>query len=104
MPLPRTEIERLASVLNPMMGMIEGFRWCAASKSTLHVVALPISLRATLFLSWHGLRMFRAAEKIFADVVSAIPDSINSIGPGNRDVVCCMSAIEPCLTDIKAFT
>ena len=56
--------------LNPMVGVIEGFRWCLLN----HAVPLPLGavLNSALFavaLLWLGIRYFRRVEKTFADVI-----------------------------------
>ena len=62
-------IARLVYALNPMVGVIDGFRWCIGVESTLHGSALAISVAVSLALLWYGVRFFRATEKSFADVV-----------------------------------
>ena len=60
---------RLVYALNPMVGVIDGFRWCIGAEPTLHVGALAISITVSLFLLWYGVRFFRSTEKGFADIV-----------------------------------
>lgn len=60
---------RLVYALNPMVGVIDGFRWCIGAEPTLHVTALAISIAVSLFLLWYGVRFFRNTEKGFADIV-----------------------------------
>lgn len=60
---------RLVYALNPMVGVIDGFRWCIGVEPTLHLSALVISTAVSLSLLWYGIRFFRATEKGFADVV-----------------------------------
>ncbi len=60
---------RLVYALNPMVGVIDGFRWCIGAEPTLHVGALAISIAVSLFLLWYGIRFFRNTEKGFADIV-----------------------------------
>jgi lipopolysaccharide transport system permease protein len=62
-------IARLVYALNPMVGVIDGFRWCIGAEPVLHVPALAISLAVSLVLLWYGIRFFRATEKGFADIV-----------------------------------
>jgi len=62
-------IARLIYALNPMVGVIDGFRWCIGAEPTLHVGALAISITVSLFLLWYGVRFFRSTEKGFADIV-----------------------------------
>ena len=60
---------RLVYALNPMVGVIDGFRWCIGVEPTLHVSALAISIAVSLAMLWYGVRFFRNTEKGFADVV-----------------------------------
>jgi lipopolysaccharide transport system permease protein len=60
---------RLVYALNPMVGVIDGFRWCIGAEPTLHVSGLAISIAVSLFLLWYGVRFFRSTEKGFADIV-----------------------------------
>jgi lipopolysaccharide transport system permease protein len=54
--------------LNPMVGVIEGFRWAMLGKG--HVGSLIfISALVVILLFWGGLMYFRQVEKNFADVV-----------------------------------
>jgi lipopolysaccharide transport system permease protein len=62
-------IARLVYALNPMVGVIDGFRWCIGVEPTLHVSALAVSIAVSVALLWYGIRFFRAMEKGFADVV-----------------------------------
>lgn len=56
--------------LNPMVGVIDGFRWCLlGGESRLHPTSLALSLLVTLAMLWLGLRKFRAMEKSFADII-----------------------------------
>lgn len=57
---------RLAYSLNPMVGIIDGFRWCLLDQP-LNVQGLLCSIAVTLFLLWLGVRYFRSTEKSFAD-------------------------------------
>ena len=62
-------IARLVYALNPMVGVIDGFRWCIGAEPALHVSALAISIIVSIFLLWWGVRFFRSTEKGFADIV-----------------------------------
>jgi lipopolysaccharide transport system permease protein len=54
--------------LNPMVGVIEGFRWAMLGKG--HVGSLIfISALVVILLFWGGLMYFRQVEKNFVDVV-----------------------------------
>jgi lipopolysaccharide transport system permease protein len=61
---------RLLYSLNPMVGVIDGFRWCLLhGQSEIHPLGLLISISVTVFILWFGVRRFRSMEKSFADVI-----------------------------------
>jgi len=61
---------RLAYSLNPMVGVIDGFRWCLlGGQAQLYLPALAASLGVGTFFLWFGIRRFRAAEGRFADLI-----------------------------------
>jgi lipopolysaccharide transport system permease protein len=61
---------RLVYSLNPMVGVIDGFRWCLlGSEGQLYLPGLWISLGVTGFFMWLGTRQFRKIEKSFADLI-----------------------------------
>jgi lipopolysaccharide transport system permease protein len=56
--------------LNPMVGVIDGFRWCLlGGESQLYLPGLWLSLGVTGFFIWLGTRQFRKMEKSFADLI-----------------------------------
>jgi len=55
--------------LNPMAGVIEGFRWALLGKQSPDFAVMAISVAVVLFLILGGLVFFRNMEKTFADVV-----------------------------------
>ncbi len=61
---------RLLYALNPMVGVIDGFRW-ALLKGTveLHWLGLALSTALSLLLLVTGLWFFRKTERILADVI-----------------------------------
>jgi lipopolysaccharide transport system permease protein len=59
----------LVYALNPMVGVIDGFRWCIGAEPVLHVQSLFISAVTSIVILWIGVRYFRATEKSFADVI-----------------------------------
>jgi lipopolysaccharide transport system permease protein len=61
---------RLLYSLNPMVGVIDGFRWCLlGGHSPLYWPGFLLSLGIVAFFLWFGIRYFRATERTFADVV-----------------------------------
>jgi lipopolysaccharide transport system permease protein len=62
-------VARLFYALNPMVGVIDGFRWCIGAEPALHTTALGVSILTSVILLLVGVRFFRRTEKTFADVV-----------------------------------
>jgi len=61
---------RLLYSLNPIVGVIDGFRWCLlGGQSQLYLPGFLMSLGVVAFFLWLGIRTFRATEKTFADLV-----------------------------------
>ena len=55
--------------LNPMVGVIEGFRWALLGTGALPLRLLAISTLAALALLVSGFFYFRYTEKTFADII-----------------------------------
>ncbi|PZO40809.1 MAG: phosphate ABC transporter permease [Pseudanabaena frigida] len=61
---------RLIYSLNPMVGVIDGFRWAIlGGKATLHLSGFFLSLALVFLLLWSGIWYFRKMERTFADVI-----------------------------------
>lgn len=61
---------RLLYSLNPMVGVIDGFRWCIlGGESHIYVPGMLISIGLTIFLLVFGIWYFRKMEKSFADII-----------------------------------
>ena len=61
---------RLWYSLNPIVGVIDGFRWSILGKnSPLNMESFAISMAATLFFLWLGISYFRRTERTFADLI-----------------------------------
>ena len=61
---------RLLYSLNPMVGVIDGFRWCILdSQSGLYPTGLLVSVAVIAFFLWFGVSRFRKMEKSFADLI-----------------------------------
>lgn len=61
---------RLLYSLNPVVGIIDGFRWCLlGGESLIYWPGFVLSLGVTAFFLWFGIRYFRATERTFADMV-----------------------------------
>ena len=61
---------RLLYSLNPMVGVIDGFRWCIlGGESPLYWPGFVISLLIVIIFLWLGITRFRKMEKTFADII-----------------------------------
>jgi lipopolysaccharide transport system permease protein len=61
---------RLVYSVNPMVGVIDGFRWAILGGGTpLYWPGLLLSLALIVVVLATGIRYFRATEKTFADVI-----------------------------------
>ena len=61
---------RLLYSLNPMVGVIDGFRWCILhGQSELSAPSLLTSIAVIAFFLWFGVHQFRKTEKSFADLI-----------------------------------
>ena len=61
---------RLLFALNPIVGVIDGFRWCLLrGDQVIHWDTMAISFSVSLLLLWMGIRKFRKMEKTFADLI-----------------------------------
>jgi len=55
--------------LNPMVGVVEGFRWALLGTQTAPGPVVAVSSRAALLILVGGAFYFRRMEKTFADIV-----------------------------------
>ena len=61
---------RLLYSLNPMVGVIDGFRWCILrGQGQLYLPSLLVSIVVTALFLWFGISQFRKMEKSFADLI-----------------------------------
>jgi len=61
---------RLLYSLNPMVSVIDGFRWAIlGGKANLHLSGFFLSLALVFLLLWSGIWYFRKMERTFADVI-----------------------------------
>lgn len=61
---------RLLYSINPMVGVIDGFRWCIlGGQSPLYWPGFSLSLAIVAFFLWLGVRQFRKMERTFADLI-----------------------------------
>jgi lipopolysaccharide transport system permease protein len=59
---------RLLYACNPMVGVIDGFRWCIL-RQDIHYPSMLVSISVSIILLLLGIRYFRATEKTFADII-----------------------------------
>jgi lipopolysaccharide transport system permease protein len=61
---------RLFYSLNPMVGVIDGFRWCILNgQSPLYLPGLAAGFCVAVCFLWFGFHRFRKMEKDFADLI-----------------------------------
>lgn len=61
-----TDKWRMLYSLNPMVGVIDGFRWCLLG-DPMHWRSFIVSVAITLMFLWFGIYYFRKMERTFAD-------------------------------------
>ncbi len=65
-----SEKMKLVYSLNPMVGVIDGFRWCIlGGQSKIYVPGLILSIVFTFLLLFFGIWYFRRTERTFADII-----------------------------------
>ena len=61
---------RMVYSLNPMVGVIDGFRWCLlGGGSQLYLPGLGLGFGVAGVVFWFGIRQFRMMENSFADLI-----------------------------------
>lgn len=61
---------RLLYSLNPVVGVIDGFRWAIlGGESIIYLPGFVLSWGVIAFFLWLGIRQFRKMEKSFADLI-----------------------------------
>lgn len=60
---------RLVYSLNPMVGVIDGFRWAVLGNTTMYWPGFLLSVGLTMMLLVTGFAVFRRMEREFADVI-----------------------------------
>ena len=61
---------RILYSLNPMVGVIDGFRWSIlGDESKIYFPSMLVSLAVAALFLWVGVRQFRKMEKSFADLI-----------------------------------
>lgn len=67
--LIENDVLKAIYAINPMVGVVEGFRWALLGTNTAPNITVGISYIAAIILFISGLFYFRRMEKTFADVV-----------------------------------
>ena len=61
---------RLFHSLNPMVAVIDGFRWCILrGQSELYLPGALTGIAVSILFLWFGVHHFRRTEKSFADLI-----------------------------------
>ena len=61
---------RLLYSINPMVGVIDGFRWAIlGGKANIYMPNFLLSIGLVFLLLWSGIWYFRKMERTFADVI-----------------------------------
>ena len=61
---------RLLYSLNPMVGVIDGFRWCIlGGDSPIYVPGFIMSILLIIIFLYLGIKKFKKEEKAFADLI-----------------------------------
>jgi lipopolysaccharide transport system permease protein len=61
---------KLLFAINPMVGVIDGFRWCLLrGEQQIHWPSMLVSISVAFLFLWLGIRQFRKMEKSFADLI-----------------------------------
>ncbi len=56
--------------LNPLVGIIDGFRWCVLGNSTqIYLPGFLLGLLVIALSMWIGVAYFRSTERTFADLI-----------------------------------
>ena len=55
--------------LNPMVGIIDGFRWCILGGVKFNALSFGMSVSVITFFMYFGIAQFRAMEKKFSDLM-----------------------------------
>jgi lipopolysaccharide transport system permease protein len=64
------EVWRPLFDLNPLVGIIDGFRWCVLrGQNGFNWQSFSISAVVIVFILWIGIRTFRSNQNTFADVI-----------------------------------
>jgi lipopolysaccharide transport system permease protein len=60
---------RLIYSLNPVVGVIDLFRWCVLGESPIYVPSMVIGVMVTVVFLVLGIRQFKSMERQLADLI-----------------------------------
>ncbi|HRD53695.1 MAG TPA: hypothetical protein PKY96_13720, partial [Flavobacteriales bacterium] len=60
---------KLIYACNPLVAVVDGFRWCLLGGAPIHLQGFLISCCAALLLLAVGIIRFRRTERGFADII-----------------------------------
>jgi lipopolysaccharide transport system permease protein len=60
---------RIFYSINPMVGVIDCFRWAITGKTSIYMPGLIVSVSVAVFFLFFGIMYFRKTEKSFADII-----------------------------------
>ncbi|OQY71299.1 MAG: phosphate ABC transporter permease [Ignavibacteriales bacterium UTCHB2] len=60
---------RLLYSINPMVGVIDGFRWAILGETNIHWSGFILSIVITGLITYFAIQYFRKMEKTFADII-----------------------------------
>jgi lipopolysaccharide transport system permease protein len=63
------DVGRMIVAINPIVGVIDGYRWAICGTTTLHWQSFVTSILLSLVMLFVGVWYFRRMEKTFADVI-----------------------------------
>lgn len=55
--------------MNPMVSVIDGFRWCLLGNTEIYWPGFLLSFAMSTILLFYGIRYFRKTERTFADII-----------------------------------
>ena len=63
------DVGRIIVSINPIVGVIDGFRWAICGTTEMHWGSFALSSVLSLVFLVIGVKYFRATERTFADVI-----------------------------------
>ncbi len=63
------EVAKWIYSMNPMVSVIDGFRWCLLGNTEIYWPGFLLSFAMSTILLLYGIRYFRKTERTFADII-----------------------------------